>query len=269
MELNRGLSSNTNAADFSQSEILRLKYGPPATMGWGPRLRAWFGYNTPDDWYEAFLFETVTEETTWLDVGCGRYLFPSNAAGAQILSSRCRLLFGLDPSDNIDENPYVHQRAKCQIEEFKTDLRFDLITLRMVAEHIRNPKAVVGVLSRLVAPGGRVVIYTVPKWSPVSLVAAATPIAVHHVVKRWIWRTSEKDTFPTTYRMNTRGVLKRLFAETGLLEESFCYLDDCRTFQRWKISNFIELCVWKALRTIRLHYPETCILAVYKREGPT
>ena len=247
------------------SSIMSLKYGARDGMGWGPKLRTRFGYNTPDDWYETLLFNTVTNDTRWLDVGCGRFLFPSNPACARVLSSRCRLLVGLDPGDNIDDNPYVHERAKCQIEDFKTDYRFDLVTLRMVAEHIQNPERVVEVLSRVTAPGGLVVIYTVPKWSPVSLVAAATPMKVHHVVKRWIWRTNERDTFPTAYKMNTRARLTRLFADAGLREHSFRYLDDCRSLQRWKATLFMELCLWKALAVVGLHYPETCILAVYRR----
>ena len=46
--------------------------------------------------------------------------------------------------------------------------------------------------------------------------------------------------------MNTRRALKQLFDEVGMVEESFQYLDDCRTFQRWKTSNFLELCLWKS-----------------------
>ena len=130
------------------SELMALKYGPPEKRGWGPRLRDRFHYRTPDDWYEATVFDLVTSETVWLDVGCGRDLFPSNPAAAHVLASRCRLLVGLDPSDNIDENPFVHERAKCQLEDFETDRKFDLITLRMVAEHIRDPQKVARVLSR-------------------------------------------------------------------------------------------------------------------------
>ncbi len=249
------------------AELKTLKYGPPDKRGWGPRLREKFHYHTPDDWYEAAVFDLVTSESVWLDVGCGRDLFPSNPAAARVLASRCRLLVGLDPSDNIDENPFVHQKAKCQLEDFRTDIKFDLITLRMVAEHIRSPQEVARVLSRLVKPGGRVVIYTVSKWSPASLVAAATPMKVHHFAKSLLWGTNEQDTFPTAFKMNTRRVLKKLFADVGMAEESFQLLDDCRSFQRWKISNFLELCGCKILNSVGLHYPEACILAVYRNKS--
>ena len=199
----------------SLSAVLKLKYGPLDKTGWGPRLRSRFGYQTPDDWYEATLFQSVTKDTVWLDVGCGRFLLGSNHPTAKVLAKRCRHLVGLDPSDNIDDNPYVHERVKSTLEDYQTDREFDLISLRMVAEHICNPEAAIAALSRLTKPGGQVVIYTTCKWSPACLVAAATPMSVHHAAKRWLWGTEERDSFPVAYKMNTRGTLRRLFAKEG------------------------------------------------------
>jgi len=250
------------------SNIVRLKYGAPEDMGWGPRLRIRFGYSTPDDWYEAVVFELVTSETLWLDVGCGRSIFPSNFSTAKLLAERCRLLVGLDPSDNIEENTLVHEKAKCSLQEYETSRQFDLITLRMVAEHVTDPQGAVAALSRLAKPGGRVIVYTVSKWSPVTLVSAMTPIWVHHVVKRFLWNTDEKDTFPITYRMNTRKKLQRLFSPAGFHEEEFQYLDDCRSTLRWRMMNALELTIWKVLRSAHIRYPETCILGIYRKDCP-
>ena len=86
--------------------VLLDKYGPAEAQGWGPRMRAGFGHATPDDWYEASLDALVTPATRWLDVGCGRDLFPSNAATARRLAARCARLVGIDPDDNIDDNPW-------------------------------------------------------------------------------------------------------------------------------------------------------------------
>jgi 2-polyprenyl-3-methyl-5-hydroxy-6-metoxy-1,4-benzoquinol methylase len=205
----------------AMAQVLKLKYGHSERIGWGPPLRARFNYRTPDDWYEAYLFDKVTSETTWLDVGCGRSMFPHNRPVAKVLAERARLLFGADPSDNVDDNPFVHQRAKCEIQDLETDLRFDLITLRMVAEHIRDPRAAVDAFSRLAKPGALVVVYTVWKWAPVSIVSALTPMSVHHAVKRFLWTSNERDTFPVEYRMNTRTTLQRLFEGGGFREQDF------------------------------------------------
>jgi hypothetical protein len=85
-------------------EIFRLKTPASGLLGWSPRLRAQFGYFTPDEWYEATLFCLIDEKIDWLDVGCGWQLFPSNRRLADVLSSRCRSLTGVDPDDSIRRN---------------------------------------------------------------------------------------------------------------------------------------------------------------------
>jgi 2-polyprenyl-3-methyl-5-hydroxy-6-metoxy-1,4-benzoquinol methylase len=248
-------------------EVLREKYGDLARGGWAPRLRARFGHVTSDDWYEACVAALVTPATQWLDAGCGRDVFPSNAATAVRLAARCRLLVGVDPSDNIDDNVFVHERVKLPIEQYRTDRRYDLITLRMVVEHIVDPAVTAARLAALLAPGGRVIVYTVSRWSPSAVVASLTPLGLHHALKRMLWQADERDTFPTVYAMNSRPALRRTFAAAGLREEAFGLLADCRTTGRFRWLQMAELCLWKGLRTIGLGYPENCILAVYRAPG--
>ncbi len=247
-------------------DVRHFKYGAPALRGWTPRLHERFGYSTPDDWYEATLFHLIGPDTDWLDVGCGRRVFPSNPEGARHLAATCRLLVGIDPSENIHENQIVHERAQCMLQDYRADRQFDLVTMRMVAEHIEDPAEAMAALSRLVRPGGVAVIYTVAKFSPVSLVAAVTPMPVHHLLKRVLWGGAEEDTFPVAYRMNTRRDLRSLFRQAGFREESFAYLDDCRALSRWQSLATAELALWKALRAVGLRYPEGCLLGVYRKE---
>jgi len=247
--------------------VASVKYGKLAEGGWGPRLRARFGHYTPDDWYEALLDSLVGPATRWLDVGCGREILPFSPAGAASLSQRCASLTGLDPSDNIDDNPYVHHRAKCMLEDFAPEQKFDLVTLRMVVEHITAPQSAAAALSRLCAAGGLVVIYTVDKYSPVSLVSAFTPMSVHHAIKYWLWRSEERDTFPTAYLMNTRASLRALMSEHGFAEAAFFTLSDTRTTNRFFLLNVIELSLWRVLRALALNYPEKCLMGVYRKVG--
>lgn len=211
------------------------------------------------------MFDLVTPDTTWLDVGCGRSMFPSNPAGAELLARRCRRLVGVDPSDNVQENPFLHERAQCHLRDYRTEEQFDLITARMVVEHIRDPAIALTALARLAKPGGRVVIYTVEKWSPVTFLSAVTPIGFHHAVKKVLWHAEERDTFPTVYRMNTRRTLRSLFETAGFREESFHHLDDCRAFGRWRALNAAELTAWRCFNAVGLRYPDACILATYRR----
>ena len=102
------------------------------------------------------------------------------------------------------------------------------------------------------------------RYSPSVIVAASTPMWVHHAAKRLLWRTEERDTFPTVYRMNTRSALRRLFCGERMSEELFTYLGDCRATARFKSLQYFELSLWKMLSAVGITYPEACILAVYR-----
>ena len=245
--------------------IWKIRYDGVEDLGWNVLLRQKYGYFTPDEYYSAVLSHYVTPQTNWLDVGCGRHILPHNHNLATILAARCKSLTGIDPSDNVDSNPFLHGRQQTSVEDFKTDAKFDLISLRMVAEHVEKPDAAIAAFRRLLAPGGRVIIYTVYKWSPASLLAAATPMSVHHWAKKILWRTEEIDTFPVVYAMNTRPTLNRLFKSQGFEEELFMYLDDCRSFQRWKATSVLELTARDILRAVKIPYPDLSLLAVFRR----
>ncbi|HSQ55502.1 MAG TPA: methyltransferase domain-containing protein [Gemmata sp.] len=244
--------------------VFRAKYGNTTRLGWGPRARQAARYYTPDEYYEATVARLVTTGCSWLDVGGGHDVFPSNRALASELVSRCGKLTAVDPDVSVHENALAHERVQAMIEDYSGG-PFDLATLRMVAEHIDRPEQAVASLARLVKPGGAVVIYTINQWSAISLAAWLTPLWFHHAVKSRLWGTEEKDTFPVAYKMNTRGKLRSLFQAGGFYEESFRYLDDCRTFHQFRLLHHVELTLWQALRAIGWHYPETCLLGVYRR----
>lgn len=245
--------------------VFRSKYGDPATAGPNPRRRFRFGYFTPDDHYEAVVEQLVTPGCRWLDVGGGRDVFPSNPTLARTLADRCGHLAAVDPSPNVHENPFAREKVQAFIEGYASAEPFDLLTLRMVAEHIARPDEALDSMALLLKPGGRLVIYTINKFAPVSVAAWVLPFWLHHPIKRVMWRTEEKDTFPVTYKMNTRATLRRLAAAHGFAEESFAHLDDCRTFHRFRLLNYAELASWKALRAVGLWYPENCLLGVYRK----
>ncbi len=247
------------------AQVFRLKYGPEDQLGWGPRLRRAYGYDNPDDWYETLLSLLVVNGVRWLDVGCGRELCPSNKPLAKVLAARAGRLTGLDPDPTLDENPYVHDKVHAGIDAFDGKGAYDLVTLRMVAEHIDDPMACVRGIERALAPGGLAVVYTVFGWSPMPILTRIAPMELRHVIKAWLWGTEKKDTFPTRFRMNTRGRLQRLFAGVGMREAAFARLDDCRTFARFRSLCELELMLRSACRTASMPYPEHCIVGIYEK----
>ncbi len=251
------------AADLAR--LFALKYGDPANTGPNPRRRHAHGYFLPADVYEATVANAVVPGCDWLDVGGGSSPFPDNPKLAAELAARAGRFAGVDPSANVFDNPYTREKHQAFIENYHTDRPFDLATLRMVAEHVTDPAAVIGALARLVKPGGRVIVFTVDLWSPITLVSRFVPFDLHHPVKKFLWGGEEKDTFPTAYLMNTRSELKKLFARGGFREAEFAWVDDCAALSRFPRLNTLELLARTALRKLALRYPECNLLGVYVR----
>lgn len=266
------LARNNELSDTlpSRSELMTVfteKYGTVEDMGWMQRLWSRIGYYSPDDYYEATVAKLVFPRCDWLDVGCGRNVFPGNERLGRRLAQRCGCLVGADPDETIAENTQVHEKVRASVESLRLDRQFDLITLRMVAEHIERPDLAVASLARLAKPGGLVVVLTVNRWSPVALAASIVPHALHHPIKSALWKTEEKDTFPVSYRMNTRKQLARCFVAAGFRERAFNYLDDCRSMYRFGWAHRAELAVCRLLRSVGLPYAENCLLGIYERLG--
>lgn len=233
--------------------------------GWRVRMHHRFRYFAPDRWYQGIVSGLVSEKSKWIDVGGGKTVFPNDQKLACELAKRCSLLVSVDPSDNIEQNEIAHERAQTTVEEFASDETYDLATLRMVAEHVEQPVLLVQSLARLIKPGGHVVIYTPNRWSPAAIAASLVPNRWHHHFTGLLWGVKEEDVFPTRYRMNTRDQLRTLFQEGGFKEVAFFKLDNVAVMQRFRLTCFLELCLWKALSTLRLRYPENSLLGVYEK----
>lgn len=244
--------------------VCRSKYGAPERLGWGPALRLRHDYFSPDDWYEALVAGLVTPGMAWLDVGCGRELLPNHAALATQLAGRAGRIVGVDPDPTLAENPYVHERVAMPIDDYDGGRAFDLVTLRMVAEHVATPERCVRAIAKALRPGGVAVVYTVFRFSPMPLLTTLAPMALRHRVKSFLWRTPKKDTFPTSFKMNTRRRLRQLFEGVGMREVAFLRLDDCRTFGRFRGLLAVELRLRGACRVLRVPYPEHCLLGIYR-----
>lgn len=238
------------------------RYGEP---GWGPMMRLKLDYYTPDDHYEAMVSRLIKPGVAWCDVGCGRDIFPNFPELGRELAERAGFVFGIDPDDNILENKVVNEHFHGIVEDCQTQHRFDLITMRMVAEHIADPVRSMSKVAELLKPGGRLVIYTPHKWAPMSLIANTVPFALHHPFKRFLWDTEARDTFATQYKLNTQKDLQRHCGSAGMREEFYERLDDCRITGGFRWLNQLELWARTGARAVGLGYPEACILTVYRK----
>jgi SAM-dependent methyltransferase len=240
-----------------------LRHGPDGGVGAIIRYRRALGYFSAEEFYETTLDGLVQDSTRWLDVGCGRDLLPMNPKLARLLASRCTYLMGIDPDDNVLENDFVHDRKRSGIEDFRADEPFDLISLRMVVEHIQTPDRCVESLRDNTRRGGKVIVYTPYKYSLSSIASTLVPNRFHHAMKRRLWGTEQRDTFPTWYRMNTATALGHVFSRHGFQHIALWKIDDAGLLHSKGAFGKAELLAWSAFRRLRLPYPEVNLLGVF------
>lgn len=260
------MDTHFGISDEELKNIFQLKHGKLENAGWAPRRRWNIGYYQPNDYYESLMNKLITPETKWIDVGGGSALFPNNETLSQTLASRAKKLVVVDPSENVLNNPYAHERVQGVIQEYPGKELFDLATLRMVAEHISDPISLVETLKNILRPQGLVVIFTVNRWSPVPIVSRLVPFWMHYPIKKIFWKGEEKDTFPTVYRMNSRNQLNKIFEGNGFVEQYFAYLDDLAIFGAYKKINYTETIIWRVMKYLGMRYPENCLLCVYQKQ---
>jgi len=250
------------------NRLFSAKYGLPQQTGWGPAMRLRHGYFSPDDLYEALVDRLVGTDSRWLDVGCGRHLFPHNEKLATELAERCDELVGVDPDASVLDNPFVHVGHQMSFDEFEPTQAFDVVTMRMVAEHVEDPVRIAATLARCVTEGGRVVIYTPHGRGPIPLLNRFVPGRLRHWIKRALWGTEERDTFPAFYRMNSQRRLRELFDAQGFSEVGYWCLDNCGTLGSFRVGLRVELTMRRILRRLGLPYPMACLIGVYERPAP-
>ena len=189
---------------------MRLRHGEFSKAAWCPRLRSRFQYFSPEVYYETAVQQIVGEGRSWIDIGGGHARFLSNDNLAVLLSRSCRRLVAVDPSDNVHSNPYVQERVQAFLEDYRAAEPFDVATAHMVIEHVAKPEEFVASLARVLKPGGMAILLTVDNWAPITIVSRFTPFGFHVFVEKFLWKSKNKDTFPTVYKMNTQPDLRRL-----------------------------------------------------------
>lgn len=117
------------------------------------------------------------EPTTILDIGCGPGML---LEAARARGWRC---MGIEPS------PVAAEHAKslgldvqcCSFADFDTAfVRFDVVAATGVLEHVRDPRAVIDMAAKVLAPGGALLIGVPRDFSPLQIATKLPPWWIHH-----------------------------------------------------------------------------------------
>jgi len=168
----------------------------------------------------------LASESIVLDVGCGRGAGLREDPVAyrrnlRRLQGICRRVIGIDVDPEAASNP--------GIDEFHiidrageggwpvADASVDLIVSDFVLEHIEMPEAYFSEVTRVLKPGG---VYCARTSNRLGYVGLAARL-VHNRWHAWVLQRTQRnrlavDVFPTRYRVNSVGALRRALRNAGL-----------------------------------------------------
>jgi SAM-dependent methyltransferase len=150
-----------------------------------------------------------------LDAGCGRYL------------RFCRELSGIATMVGVDLDTVLETDNGAAPFAVRGDVghlpfpdgHFDMVISRSVIEHLEDPVQVFREFSRVLRPGGKVVVITPNKYDYVSVIASLTPYWLHRSLVSRIFQVPADDVFPTLYRANTMSAIRKAFGSANLVQK--------------------------------------------------
>lgn len=181
-------------------------------------MKKWFDktfYSSYGDNWDNALFRReilthLSRDAVVMDLGAGAGIVPQmNFRGM------AKRVCGVDPDERVTNNPYLDE-AKIGFGNAipYPDDHFDLVFSANVLEHLEHPVEVFREVRRILKPGGLFLLKTPNRRHYVALIARMTPHSFHAFVNR-IRGREEVDTFPTLYRANTPGSIKRFAGKAG------------------------------------------------------
>ncbi len=184
-----------------RKEALRERFYPPDFRGMYQR-------------FEEVIQEHVVAGALVLDAGCGSgrvFRYRLEPAPARIV--------GVDITAELRDNPNIDcpVRGDVQTLPFR-DASFDVVLSSHLAEHLPEPERAFAEMARVLKPGGRLLLLTPNRLHYVPLLARLLPHRLHVRFNR-SRGVEERDIFPTVYRANTAGRLRRLLEGAGLAVE--------------------------------------------------
>jgi SAM-dependent methyltransferase len=184
-----------------RKDDLRRRFYPPDFPGMYQR-------------FQEVIREHVVDGARVLDAGCGSgriFRYDLGPVAAQIV--------GVDITPQLRENPNIHRPLLGDVRALPLrDASFDVVLTSHVVEHLPRPEAAFREMARVLRPGGRLLVLTPNRFHYVPLVAALLPHRLHVKFNR-SRGVEERDIFPTFYRANTAGRLRRLLEGAGLSVE--------------------------------------------------
>jgi ubiquinone/menaquinone biosynthesis C-methylase UbiE len=242
-------NSKATKSNLSQREIMGAKLIEKLFRKLNP------DYQPRHEIYDQLLHKYLNKETVWLDIGCGRNEHVTK------YGKQAKIAIGIDKliDPEIDEAPFIHADLR---NIPLPDNYADLITLRMVVEHIERVPEDFFEINRLLKPDGILIFMTTNRMSPVVFIPNLFPDSL----KKWfilkIFKVLDKDVFPTHHKFNSPKLVKK-----GIYDLRPFTIQFIEIVPMSRLLLLIIFGIWYSIvKYSTLTYLRSNILAVYKKK---
>jgi SAM-dependent methyltransferase len=200
----------------------------------------------------------------WLDIGCGHDFLPAwMRSPDKDLPLQAWSVVGIDmDAGAIARHAGLRHRVIGTGEQLPfEDDAFDLITANMVVEHVASPARLFAEISRILAPGGRVIIHTPNVHGYTTAITRLLPDRALAPLARVLLRRNAEDVYPTFYRANSVADLRALACSSGLTIEACELVNSSPQAMRILPLMLLELLVMRSLRSRHTERFRACLLA--------
>ena len=154
------------------------------------------------------------QKITVLDAGCG------HKSGINFCSDPNITFIGTDfVLNDLKNNSDIDCGFTCNLEKIPLkDNSIDIIFCNMVLEHIADPKSFFEKIEKILTSGGYFIFSTPGIYNIAVFPNRMIPDVVSKKLSAALTKTNEDDVFPTSYKANSIGQIKKLFKNT-MMEE--------------------------------------------------
>jgi SAM-dependent methyltransferase len=151
-----------------------------------------------------------------------------------------------------------------------SDASFDLVTCNMVVEHLPAPFAIFHELSRVLAPGGILLVHTpnTQNYLVFANILAKKLLPRSVVLKLKNDGRAEDDVYPTYYRANNARALRKLGESVSLQLELVRFLTQPKPYSNFFApAAFFELLLMRATMTRPLDRFGATLVTVFRKQA--
>ena len=204
--------------------------------------------------YSDKLDELSGKQKVWLDAGCGR--------NVTIRDFPAKYSLGIDLEVHPElENEHRFIKGSLDDLPFRGGV-FDLLTAHFVVEHLDYPDVVFKEFSRVLKPGGCLLIRTTNRLNYAFFIASLIPNGLRRRIVRAVYGR-QVDIYQTRYRLNTPIALRKISLTSGLGLESVVMTENLHLVHPLVFA--VSLVIERILSIGPLRNLKNMIVAVYRK----